>query len=166
MKQLLKARLEQLGRTEGTGHTRSGSPVDLVLRPVAKHLNSIEAISLLTAAGLSLLRAKRVVEYAMEHGQAYVTVPTVPAIDVLIAALTAAGFNAASLARAPVDVKAVRERLDLSQEQFALQFNLDLDTVRNWEQGRHTPDRASASYLRVIARLPREAAAAQEEMIE
>ena len=101
----------------------------------------------------------------MEHGHAHVSLPAAGDVRDLIAALKATGFTATPMARAPVDVKALRQRLDLSQEQFALQFNLDLDTVCNWEQGRYAPDRASANYLRVIARLPAEAAAAQEESI-
>jgi DNA-binding transcriptional regulator YiaG len=40
-----------------------------------------------------------------------------------------------------VDVKAIRETMELSQEQFALEFGLELATVRNWEQGRSEPAR-------------------------
>ena len=51
-------------------------------------------------------------------------------------------------------MKAIREGLALSQEQFALRYALDVDAVRNWERGRRQPDRAARSYLRVIAREP------------
>ena len=77
--------------------------------------------------------------------------------------LSAAGLKATRLACDAVDVKSIREKLALSQEQFALRFNLDLDTVRNWEQGRNVPDRASSSYMRVIAVRPLAAAGAHEE---
>ena len=36
----------------------------------------------------------------------------------------------------PVDVKAIRERVGLSQAKFAARFGFALDAVRNWEQGR------------------------------
>jgi putative transcriptional regulator len=51
----------------------------------------------------------------------------------------------------------------MSQEQFALRYNLDLDAVQNWEQGRRAPERAVLSYLRVIKADPKTAARAQEE---
>jgi putative transcriptional regulator len=51
----------------------------------------------------------------------------------------------------------------MSQEQFARRYNLDLDALQNWEQGRRSPERAVWSYLRVIADQPKEAARAQEE---
>ena len=62
-----------------------------------------------------------------------------------------------------VDVKPLRAALGLTQEQFALRFDLDIDAVQNWEQGRCKPDRATLAYLRAIAAAPREVAAAQEE---
>lgn len=53
-----------------------------------------------------------------------------------------------------VDVRSVRERMGLSQDQFALEFGLELSTIRNWEQGRSTPDTASNAYLLMIDRDP------------
>jgi len=60
-------------------------------------------------------------------------------------------------------VRALRERLGLTQEQFALRFNLGLDTVQSWEQGDRTPDRYANNYLRVIERDHALAARAQEK---
>jgi DNA-binding transcriptional regulator YiaG len=53
-----------------------------------------------------------------------------------------------------VDVKAIRETMELSQEQFALEFGLELATVRNWEQGRSEPDTAARNFLVTIAHEP------------
>ena len=39
-----------------------------------------------------------------------------------------------------VDVVATRERLGLSQAEFATAFGVSVSTVRNWEQGRARPD--------------------------
>lgn len=64
--------------------------------------------------------------------------------------------TAAPLARARrvPTVRAVRQKLKLTQEQFAARFDLPLGTVRDWEQGAHRPDRAAQVLLRVIARDP------------
>lgn len=57
-------------------------------------------------------------------------------------------------ARRVPEVKAVRKRLNLTQEEFAARFGLPLGTVRDWEQGAHRPDRAAQVLLRVIANEP------------
>jgi putative transcriptional regulator len=64
--------------------------------------------------------------------------------------------TAAQLARARrvPTVRALRQKLKLTQEQFAARFDLPLGTVRDWEQGAHRPDRAAQVLLRVIARDP------------
>jgi putative transcriptional regulator len=54
-----------------------------------------------------------------------------------------------------VDVAATREKLGLSQEQFAAAFGVNLGTVRNWEQGRRTPDGPALVLLTVIEKSPR-----------
>ena len=114
---------------------------------------------------MSLLKAKRAIEAVIELGEAVVHVPTVEDMAVLAQALRASGFTAVLISDELVDVKSVRTRLDMTQEQFALRFGLDIDAVQNWEQGRCRPDRATASYLRVIDRAPEMAAAALETAI-
>lgn len=54
-------------------------------------------------------------------------------------------------ARRCPNVRALRNRLNLTQEQFAARFKLPLGTVRDWEQGTHLPDRAALVLLTVIA---------------
>lgn len=51
-------------------------------------------------------------------------------------------------------VKALREQLHLTQQQFAETFGLSLSVVRDWEQGRFLPDRAARTLLKVIAHNP------------
>jgi len=53
-----------------------------------------------------------------------------------------------------VDVRAIRESLRLSQEEFALRFGFSLGTLRGWEQGRRQPDGPSRILLRVIMKDP------------
>ncbi len=55
---------------------------------------------------------------------------------------------------ASVDVKAVRRRLRLTQEEFAIRYNLTIARVRDWEQGRSVPDSAARAYLTVIEKEP------------
>lgn len=53
-----------------------------------------------------------------------------------------------------VDVKAIRMRLGMTQDQFAGTFGFTLHAVRNWEQGKRTPEGAARVLLMVIAREP------------
>jgi putative transcriptional regulator len=57
-------------------------------------------------------------------------------------------------ARRVVNVRAIRQNMNLTQEEFAQRFGLPLGTVRDWEQGAHRPDRAAQVLLTVIARDP------------
>lgn len=60
----------------------------------------------------------------------------------------------------PADVKAIRDKLGVSQTEFALLIGVSVATLRNWEQGRRTPDGPALALLRVAARNPRAVAAA------
>jgi putative transcriptional regulator len=53
-----------------------------------------------------------------------------------------------------IDVRVIRQKLGLSQREFALQFGVSLGTVRHWEQERHVPDGPARVLLRVIDREP------------
>jgi putative transcriptional regulator len=59
-------------------------------------------------------------------------------------------------------VRALRTKLNLTQEEFAKRFHLPLGTVRDWEQGAHRPDGAARVLLTVIARDPDAVARALE----
>ena len=60
-----------------------------------------------------------------------------------------------SVERAPVvDVRSVRQKLGLSQSQFAARFGFTAATVKNWEQGRTQPDGPARTLLAVIAHYP------------
>jgi putative transcriptional regulator len=51
-------------------------------------------------------------------------------------------------------VRRVREGLGLTQGMFAEQYRINPARLRDWEQGRSTPDSAALAYLRVIEREP------------
>jgi putative transcriptional regulator len=55
----------------------------------------------------------------------------------------------------PADVRAVRNKLGTSQSEFALMIGVSVATLRNWEQGRRTPDGPALALLRVAARNPK-----------
>ncbi|HEX4158950.1 MAG TPA: helix-turn-helix domain-containing protein [Rhizomicrobium sp.] len=62
-----------------------------------------------------------------------------------------------------IDVRAIRKRMKLTQDAFAASFGFSVARLRDWEQGRTSPDSASRAYLLVIDRAPdavREALAA------
>jgi putative transcriptional regulator len=50
----------------------------------------------------------------------------------------------------PAEIKAIRASVKMSQAIFARSFQLSLDTIKGWEQGKRKPDVASANYLRMI----------------
>ena len=52
------------------------------------------------------------------------------------------------------DVRALRERLNLSQEDFATRYMLSLRTIQEWEQGRRGPTEAARVLLYAIAQDP------------
>lgn len=53
-----------------------------------------------------------------------------------------------------VDVSVLRERLSLTQEQFAARFGFSVATLRHWERGDRSPSGASLVLLNVIDRNP------------
>ena len=166
-KSSLKEELARLEHDPGIAPVQCGSPVDLIIRrghdwPAIK---TIFAIRALVRRQMSLLKAKRAIEAAVSDGEAIAHVPVVENADTLIEELKSNGFIALRMGSTIVDVRQLRSGLGLTQEQFAIRFGLDIDALQNWEQGRCQPDKATRSYLRVIARAPEIAAAAQEEVV-
>ena len=53
-----------------------------------------------------------------------------------------------------VDVKAIRNKLNLSQPKFAETFGFSVGRIRDWEQGRFPVDAPSRVLLTVIEREP------------
>ena len=54
----------------------------------------------------------------------------------------------------PVDVKALRARVGMTQEQFAARFGFSAATLRHWERGDRTPRGQALVLLNVIERNP------------
>lgn len=66
-------------------------------------------------------------------------------------------------ARRTPTVRALRNKLNLTQEEFAVRFHLPLGTIRDWEQGAHRPDQAARVLLTVIENDPDGVARALEK---
>ncbi|HUQ90176.1 MAG TPA: helix-turn-helix domain-containing protein [Bryobacteraceae bacterium] len=88
--------------------------------------------------------------------------PATPKHSVLGERLIAAGKEILAHVRGEIQLdgrtlevpnpKQIRERLGLSQLQFAHRFHFNLRTLQEWEQGRAVPDSAVRAYLTVIDR--------------
>lgn len=152
----LRADFARLGQIRAVDRVPSGSPAVFVLRLVAdRRPGTVDGALALARRGMTLLRAKRAMEELVETGRSFVDLPTVEDAAALSRELAQAGI-AAALAEPPrnVDVRALRQRLGLSREQFATRFGLEVETVRNWEMGRREPDTTARSYLKAIANDP------------
>jgi len=54
----------------------------------------------------------------------------------------------------PPDIKRVREKLNVSQDEFALMIGVSVRTLQNWEQGRRKPEGPAKALLRIASRNP------------
>ena len=54
----------------------------------------------------------------------------------------------------PIDVKAIRRRVKMSQAEFARTYGISKRALQEWEQGGRQPDSAARAYLKVISKEP------------
>ncbi len=54
----------------------------------------------------------------------------------------------------PVDVKAIRKKVKMSQAEFSRAYGISKRALQEWEQGGRQPDSAARAYLTVIAKKP------------
>jgi putative transcriptional regulator len=54
-----------------------------------------------------------------------------------------------------IDVRAIRAKLRMTQEEFAGRFGFSINTLRHWEQGKRTPEGPTRAYLLVIDHSPK-----------
>jgi putative transcriptional regulator len=66
----------------------------------------------------------------------------------------------APLPAGPVEVRDLRRRADLTQQEFAAKLGVPVETIRNWEQGKRMPRGPARALLTVIAHAPEAAFAA------
>ena len=53
-----------------------------------------------------------------------------------------------------IDVKALRERIGLTQAEFSTMIGVSIRTLQNWEQGRREPEGPAKALLRVVEKQP------------
>jgi putative transcriptional regulator len=54
-----------------------------------------------------------------------------------------------------IDVRAIRTKLKMTQQEFAGVFGFSINTLRHWEQGKRVPEGPTRAYLLVINRAPK-----------
>ena len=54
----------------------------------------------------------------------------------------------------PIDVKAIRKQVKMSQAEFSRAYRISKRALQEWEQGGRQPDSAARAYLTVIAKKP------------
>ena len=54
----------------------------------------------------------------------------------------------------PPSIKAIRNKLNLSQSDFALMIGVSISTLQNWEQGRREPDGPAKALLKIASKNP------------
>jgi putative transcriptional regulator len=53
-----------------------------------------------------------------------------------------------------VDVVAIRKKMNMSQNEFAMRFGIPVGTLRDWEQKRREPDGAARVLMVVVDKEP------------
>lgn len=150
--QSLKERLGPRVRIQAINQVQSGSAARFLLRrDEAIKPNIPKAAVSLAKRHMTLRKARMVLNRLADQNAVMIEVPMVEDRAALVDDLADAGIRAV-LHQPPsrVDVKALRERDGMSQEEFAMWYGLDVGTVRNWEQGRSEPDSASRAMLWMI----------------
>ena len=129
----------------------SGSNVKLLLQCIPNQNNSPGTAQALVKRHVPIWAAKALAERLFDQGQAVVEIPRSESVSALRAELAACHVET-FLVPPPrrIDTRTIRARMGLTQEQFATEFELDLSTLRNWEQGRSAPDTAANAYLVMI----------------
>lgn len=127
----------------------------ILIPPDSKNFGDAFAIArILVGAGVSVRMAKKTVDALARGRTAYVEAVAVGGYDKFRRKMAREKIAVHRLRSRDVDVKKLRARLGISQEDFAGRYGLDVATVRNWEQGRTKPDRPAARLLQLIDRDP------------
>lgn len=71
-------------------------------------------------------------------------------LDAIYEALETPGSG--RLVRPKFDVKNLRKQLHLTQRKFSERYHINLETIRNWEQEKRSPDSAAIAFLTCIER--------------
>lgn len=63
-------------------------------------------------------------------------------------------INARVYSPSPIDLKALRKQINMTQEEFAATFGIGLGTLRHWERGDRKPKGAALVLLNLVQKDP------------
>jgi DNA-binding transcriptional regulator YiaG len=149
----LREALEQRGKiaVERPGH--SAFPVVRTILRAGSMPRPVEVLRTLRSYGLSLRKAHDALN-RLAAGKTVALEVRPRDADQLVAQLAALGVSASVIRSPKTDVRSVREHMGLPQAEFAIRYNLELDTVQNWEQGRNRPGPRDQLLLKLIEMYP------------
>jgi DNA-binding transcriptional regulator YiaG len=116
--------------------------------------DAFEIARQLVRAGVSVRGAKKTVDSLVCGNSTFVEAPAVAHYAKFKKSMMNQNVAVFKILRRIIDVRKLRARLGISQEAFAGRYGLDVRTVRNWEQGRTTPEGPAATLLQLIDRDP------------
>ena len=151
-KLLLKEALGRRGKTEVASRGPSDTPKVRLLLAADQIARPIAVARFLFGHGLSLKKAHNVLG-RISAGR---TVPVELSGDpgAVVSALARLGVSAAPIQAPQVDLKQIREALDLTQHEFATLYDIEIDTLQNWEQGRNIPDMGIMRFYQFVEAFP------------
>ncbi len=155
MNSSLKELFARAGRIPGDVRVSSGSPAICVLKKVRRSPATVPVARALMRRHVPVKQAYDTITQLLAGERVVLRIPMLEDSSYFQSELRAHGVDVVSI-KVPrdVDIKSLREQTGLSQEQFAATFGLDVATVRNWEQGRSSPDTAARVLLAVIQHDP------------
>ncbi len=145
--------LARRGSTAEKSPARSASPTVRTMLSAGDIAQPVELVRLLRRYGLSLRKAHDTLSRLALAESVAVELSADDSVTA-IADLAHMGVAAALIVPPTADVRLVRERFGLSQDEFATRFGFEASTVRNWEQGRNKPDPAVQLLLKIIETEP------------
>lgn len=152
-KSSFRAALEQLAQSPAKSQKESSSQdVNVILWPKAiKQPTSV--VLALRRYGLTLRKAHSVINRLAEGANIAVRLSD-KFVEQAKKELAELGIDLWVVKRAIPDPKQVRDKLGISQDEFAARYCLEVATVQNWEQGRSGLDPAAQMLLRIIDKCP------------
>lgn len=149
-----KEALERQERGQTVYRRRTAFPaVRVHLRRTDPVKRPVDLARILVSCGLSLRKAHETVNRLAE-GKTVALELACRDFDQSVDQLERLGIDARRVTMPVVDPRRVREAYGLTQAEFADRFLLNVDTIRNWEQGRNAPDPSTRLLLKIIEEYP------------
>jgi DNA-binding transcriptional regulator YiaG len=149
-----KEALEQRERGQTASRPRTAFPtVKAHLRRTDPIRRPVDLARQLVLCGVSLRKAHEAVNRLAE-GKTVALELGRRDFDQSVDQLAKLGIGARRVTMPMVNPRYVREIYGLTQVEFADRFLLNVDTIRNWEQERNTPDPSARLLLKIIEDYP------------